>query len=101
MKTQENSEMLDKFVNYIMLDGKKSIAKKILNDTFEEIKSKGKKNHNAIFDKSLENNQGVKTVAYNMILSGQIILEQQTVDAEELNKLVIYVYQQLKETTQN
>ena len=54
-----------------------------------------------LIDKSLENNQGVKTVAYNMILSGQIILEQQTVDAEELNKLVIYVYQQLKETTQN
>ena len=34
MKMQENSAMLDKFVNYIMLDGKKSVAKKILNDTF-------------------------------------------------------------------
>jgi glycerophosphoryl diester phosphodiesterase len=39
MKLQENSEMLDKFVNYIMFDGKKPLAKKILNDTFEEIKT--------------------------------------------------------------
>jgi small subunit ribosomal protein S7 len=55
MKLQENSEMLDKFVNYIMFDGKKSLAIKILNDTFEEIKTKGQKNPNAIFDKALEN----------------------------------------------
>lgn len=55
MKTQENSQMLEKFVNYIMLDGKKSLAKKILDDTFEEIKSKGQKNPGAIFDKALEN----------------------------------------------
>lgn len=51
----EKSAMLDKFVNYIMLDGKKSLAKKILDDTFEEIKSKGQKNPKGIFDKALEN----------------------------------------------
>jgi small subunit ribosomal protein S7 len=54
MKVEE-SAMLDKFVNYIMLDGKKSLAKKLLNDTFEEIKSKGQKNPKGIFDKALEN----------------------------------------------
>lgn len=55
MKAQDNSAMIDKFINYIMLDGKKSLARKILNDTFEEIKSKGQKNPKAIFDKALEN----------------------------------------------
>lgn len=55
MKTVENSAMLDKFVNYIMLQGKKSLAKRILEDTFEEIRSKGQKNPKAIFDKALEN----------------------------------------------
>jgi small subunit ribosomal protein S7 len=54
MKVEE-SAMLDKFVNYIMLDGKKSLAKKLLDDTFEEIKSKGQKNPKGIFDKALEN----------------------------------------------
>ena len=47
--------MLNKFVNYIMLDGKKSIAIKLLDATFEEIKAKGQKNPTAIFDKALEN----------------------------------------------
>jgi small subunit ribosomal protein S7 len=51
----EESAMLDKFVNYIMLDGKKSLAKRLLDDTFEEIKSKGQKNPKGIFDKALEN----------------------------------------------
>jgi ribosomal protein S7 len=40
MEKIENSTMIEKFVKYIMLDGKKSIAKKILNNTFEEIMSK-------------------------------------------------------------
>ena len=52
---KENSEMLEKFVNYIMLDGKKSLAQKLLDDAFEEIKAKGQKNPKAIFDKALEN----------------------------------------------
>lgn len=54
LKEQELS-MIEKFTNYVMLDGKKSIAIKIMNDTFEEIKSKGQKNPSAIFDKALEN----------------------------------------------
>jgi small subunit ribosomal protein S7 len=51
----EQSERLEKFVNYIMLDGKKSIARQILKDTFDEIKSKGQKNPQDIFYKALEN----------------------------------------------
>ena len=35
--------MQEKFTNYVMLDGKKSLAIKIMNDTFEYIKAKGQK----------------------------------------------------------
>lgn len=55
MKMNEKMSMMDKFVNYVMLDGKKSLAKKIMDDTFEEIKAKGQKNPQAIFDKAIEN----------------------------------------------
>lgn len=55
MKMNEKMSMMDKFVNYVMLDGKKSLAKKIMVDTFEEIKAKGQKNPQAIFDKAIEN----------------------------------------------
>lgn len=55
MKNLESNQMVDKFINYVMLDGKKSLAKKLLADTFEEIKAKGQKNPKAIFDKALEN----------------------------------------------
>lgn len=55
MKMNQDMSMMDKFVNYVMLDGKKSLAKKIIADTFEEIKAKGQKNPQAIFDKAIEN----------------------------------------------
>lgn len=55
MKNVEQSAMFNKFINYVMLDGKKSLAIKIMDDTFEEIKAKGQKNPQAIFDKALEN----------------------------------------------
>ena len=55
MKMNESLSLMDKFTNYVMLDGKKSVAKKIIADTFEEIKSKGQKNPQAIFDKAIEN----------------------------------------------
>jgi len=55
MRMNEELSMLDKFTNYVMLDWKKSVAVKIMNDTFEEIKAKGQKNPKAIFDKALEN----------------------------------------------
>ncbi|MBW7954338.1 30S ribosomal protein S7 [Candidatus Gracilibacteria bacterium] len=48
-------KLVDKFINYIMLDGKKSLAIKLLSDVFEEIKSKGHKKPEEIFLKALEN----------------------------------------------
>ena len=47
--------LLEKFTNYVMLDGKKALAVKLIKDTFEVIKSKGQKNPQAIFMKALEN----------------------------------------------
>lgn len=47
--------VIDKFINYIMKDGKKSLAIKLMNDTFEEIKSKWQKKPNEVFLKALEN----------------------------------------------
>lgn len=55
MNMNGKMSMMDKFTNYVMLDGKKSLAKKLINDTFEEIKAKGQKNPQAIFDKAIEN----------------------------------------------
>ena len=55
MKQNEKLSMFDKFTNYVMLDGKKSVAIKIMDETFEEIKAKGQKMPKAIFDKALEN----------------------------------------------
>ncbi len=48
-------KLVDKFINYIMLDWKKSLAIKLLSDVFEEIKSKGHKKPEEIFSKALEN----------------------------------------------
>jgi small subunit ribosomal protein S7 len=45
----------DKFVNFVMLDGKKTVAIKIMDDTFEIIKSKGQKDPMGVFNKALEN----------------------------------------------
>lgn len=53
--TNNNAALLEKFTNYVMLDGKKSVAKKIMNDTFEIIKSKGQKDPKGVFFKALEN----------------------------------------------
>lgn len=50
-----NSDLLEKFTNYIMLDGKKSVAVWIVKDTFEEIKSKWQKDPKGVFMKAMEN----------------------------------------------
>lgn len=47
--------LVDKFINYIMREGKKSLAIKLLNDTFEEIKAKWQKKPEEVFSKALEN----------------------------------------------
>lgn len=47
--------LLDKFINYLMKSGKKSLAKSIMDETFEEIKSKGQKSPKSVFSKAIEN----------------------------------------------
>lgn len=48
-------EKLEKIINYIMLDGKKSIARKILADTMKEIKSSGHMNAKEVIFTAIEN----------------------------------------------
>lgn len=55
MKEVSTQAMFEKFINYIMLDGKKSVAIKIMNEAFEVIKSKGQKDPMGVFTKALEN----------------------------------------------
>jgi len=55
MAEKNNKDMIVKFTNYVMQDGKKSIAKKIMVDAFAEIEAKGQKNPEGIFFKALEN----------------------------------------------
>ncbi|MFZ9034766.1 MAG: 30S ribosomal protein S7 [Francisellaceae bacterium] len=50
------SEVVAKFVNHIMLDGKKSIAEKIVYGAFEQIQAaKSQENIIELFEKALEN----------------------------------------------
>jgi small subunit ribosomal protein S7 len=55
MEDAKTENLLLKFTNYVMFDGKKSLAKRLMNETFEVIKSKGQKNPKEIFMKALEN----------------------------------------------
>jgi small subunit ribosomal protein S7 len=55
MENNKTDALLVKFTNYVMLDGKKSLAQKLMNETFEVIKSKGQKKPKEIFFKALEN----------------------------------------------
>ena len=50
-----NSKIVTKLVNNIMLDGKKSIAQKIVYDAFDIIKEKEGKNPLEVFEQALEN----------------------------------------------
>ncbi len=52
---KNNQVMIEKFINYVMLDGKKSLARDLVNEAFREIEAKGQKNPEAIFFKALEN----------------------------------------------
>jgi len=47
--------LIDKFINYIMKNWKKSLAINLLNDTFEQIKLKWHKRPDEIFMKAIEN----------------------------------------------
>ena len=50
-----NNVVVSKFINYIMRDGKKSVARKILYDAFDIIEKKEKKNPLEVFDNALKN----------------------------------------------
>lgn len=50
-----SSEKVEKFINYIMLHGKKSVARKIFFDTMKEIKANWHINPFVIFETAIEN----------------------------------------------
>jgi small subunit ribosomal protein S7 len=49
------SELLAKFVNILMVDGKKSVAEKIVYTALDTMAEKSNKDHLAIFEEALEN----------------------------------------------
>lgn len=49
------TDNVEKFINYIMLDGKKITARKIFRDTLEEIKKAGHVNPMAVWEAAIEN----------------------------------------------
>ena len=55
MENAKFNALLEKFINYVMLDWKKSLARKLMAETFEVIKSKGHKRPEEIFMKAIEN----------------------------------------------
>lgn len=50
-----NTEMNEKFINYLMQKGKKTTARKIFNDAFKIVNEKTKKPAQEIFEQALEN----------------------------------------------
>lgn len=53
------TDKIEKFINFIMWDGKKNIARKIFQDTMEEIKKAGHVNPLAVRETALENSSPV------------------------------------------
>lgn len=52
----ENSNPLqEKFINYLMLDGKKTIARRVFSDTLKIISEKGSKDALKIFEQAIDN----------------------------------------------
>ena len=50
-----SDQVSEKFINYVMLDGKKTIARRIFNEMLEEIGKRGHKNPRDIFFRAIEN----------------------------------------------
>jgi len=51
----DSNEKIEKFINYIMRNGKKLLAKKIFNMTLEEIKKNGHPNPIIVWEQAIEN----------------------------------------------
>lgn len=49
------NERLKKFVNYVMKAGKKTLAQKIINTTFDILREKGYADAEGVFDKAVDN----------------------------------------------
>ncbi|EKE25971.1 MAG: hypothetical protein ACD_4C00486G0011 [uncultured bacterium (gcode 4)] len=49
------NERIAKFTNYVMKEWKKALALKIMSNVFDEIKKKGHKNPEEVFEKAMEN----------------------------------------------
>ena len=49
------NERLQKFVNYVMKEGKKTLAHKIINATFDILREKGYADAEGVFDKAIDN----------------------------------------------
>ncbi len=52
-----NDVLVSKFINYVMLDGKKSVARKVVYDSFDIVEKKTKKNGLEVFKKAVSNVQ--------------------------------------------
>jgi len=50
-----NNALLAKFINYVMREGKKELARKIVYQTFEIVKEKTKKDPLEVFDSAIKN----------------------------------------------
>lgn len=50
-----DSVAIGRFINYLMKDGKKSTAEKVLYNAFDKIQKETKDNPTAVFEKALEN----------------------------------------------
>lgn len=49
------SDKIEKFINFIMKDGKKNVARKVFNDTMEEIKANWHMNALVVWETAIEN----------------------------------------------
>ena len=52
---EHNNVIVSKFINYIMRDGKKALARKILYDAFKIIEKQEKRNPLEVFDSAVKN----------------------------------------------
>ncbi len=52
---KNNTEVIEKFINYIMKQGKKTIARNLLKEAFEIVADKTKKDPYKVFEQALEN----------------------------------------------
>jgi len=52
---ETSNELMEKFINYIMLDGKKTVARRIFRDALEEVGKKTKQDPISVFEKAIGN----------------------------------------------